>query len=165
MGVASAACRPIKWDEYIMLLLAARLVFSQQEKLMDMMHAVITCQRHFIGPINNIMCLATTTIQQNLHHPFCLYLKMCKSKNIRSKRDMPTHFFFASMDPLVCPVLNHAVYVEMFGTQGLGQITHRFAEYLENCLQVLISNQQWRGSLEPTASAEFLQPTQDSLAF
>jgi hypothetical protein len=27
MGVASAACRPIKWDEYIMLLLAARLVF------------------------------------------------------------------------------------------------------------------------------------------
>jgi hypothetical protein len=25
-GVASAACRPIKWDEYIMLLLAVRLV-------------------------------------------------------------------------------------------------------------------------------------------
>ncbi len=34
MGVASAACRPIKWDEYIMLLPAAWLVFSQREKLM-----------------------------------------------------------------------------------------------------------------------------------
>jgi hypothetical protein len=27
-GVASAACHPIEWDEYIMLLLAACLVFS-----------------------------------------------------------------------------------------------------------------------------------------
>ncbi len=50
---------------------------------------------------------------------------------------MPMQIFFASMDPLVCPVLNHAVYVEMFGTQGSWQksfdwkSTRRFAEYLE----------------------------------
>ncbi len=50
---------------------------------------------------------------------------------------MPTQIFFASMDPLVCPVLNLAVYIEMFGTQGPGQkifdwkSTCRFAEYLE----------------------------------
>ncbi len=41
------------------------------------------------------------------------------------------------MDPLVCPVLNLAVYVEMFGTQGLGwkifdwKSTCSFSEYLE----------------------------------
>ncbi len=33
---------------------------------------------------------------------------------------MPTQIFFASMDPLVCPVLNLAVFVEMFGMQGFG---------------------------------------------
>jgi hypothetical protein len=137
MGVASAACRSIKWDEYIMLLLAARLVFPQREKLMYMIVAVMMLQWHFIDQINDIMCLATTTIQQNLHHPFCLQLKMCKSKNIRSEHDMPTQIFFASMDPLVCPVLNLAVYVEMFGMQGSGRKSfdwksnRKFAEYLE----------------------------------
>jgi hypothetical protein len=136
-GVTSAACCPIEWDEYIMLLLAARLVFSQRDKSMYMILAVMTLQWHFIGRIHNIMCLSTTTIQQNLRHPFCLQMKMCKSKNIRSERDMPTQFFFASMDPLVCPVLNFAVYVEMLGTQGWGRkifdwkSTCRFAEYLE----------------------------------
>ncbi len=45
--------------------------------------------------------------------------------------------FFALMDPLVCPVLNLAVYVKMFGMQGPGQkffiwkSNCRFAEYLE----------------------------------
>jgi hypothetical protein len=80
MGVAPAAHRPIKWDEYIMLLLAAQLVFSQREKAMYMILAIMTLQWHFIGPIDDIMCLVTTTIQQNLCHPFCLQLKMCKSK-------------------------------------------------------------------------------------
>ncbi len=104
---------------------------------MYMIVAVMMLQWHFIGQINNIMCLAMTTIQQNLHHPFCLQLKMCKSKHIRSEQDMPTQIFFASMDPLVCPVLNLAVYVEMFGMQGSGwklfdwESTRKFAEYLE----------------------------------
>ena len=41
------------------------------------------------------------------------------------------------MDPRLCPVLNLAVYLEMFGTQGSGwknfdwKSTCRFAEYLE----------------------------------
>jgi hypothetical protein len=47
---------------------------------------------------------------------------------------MPTQIFFVSMDPLVCPFLNLAVYVEMFGTQGKyfdWKSTHSFSEYLE----------------------------------
>jgi hypothetical protein len=63
-GVASAACHPVEWDEYIMLLLAVWLLFSQWEKLMYMILAVMMLQRHFISRINNIMCLAMTTIQQ-----------------------------------------------------------------------------------------------------
>jgi hypothetical protein len=169
--VASPACRPIEWDEYTMLLLAAHLVFSQREKSMYMILAVMMLQWHFISQINNIMCLVTTTIQQILRHPFCLQLKMCKSKIFRSKQDMPMQVFFASMDPLVRPVLNLAVYVDMFGMQGLGQkkligrVLADLLSTLKNCSQVLISNQQGLGDLEPTASARVLQPTQAGLAF
>ena len=66
---------------------------------------------------------------------------MRKSKNIRSERDLSTQIFFASMDPFVCPVLNLAVYVEMFGMQGVGnnifhgRNTRRFAEYLEKLIE------------------------------
>jgi hypothetical protein len=146
-GVATAACRHIEWDKYIMLLLAVRLVFSHCKKAMYMILAVITLQCHFIGQINNIVCLATTSIQQNLLYLFCLQLKMRKSKNIRSKRDMPMQIFFAPINPRVCPVLNLAVYIEMFGTQGLGRkiligrVLTDFLIILANCLQVLISKQ------------------------
>ena len=53
---------------------------------------------------------------------------------------MPTQIFFASMDPLVCPVLNLAVYVEMFGMHGVGNNifhannTRRFVEYLKKMI-------------------------------
>jgi hypothetical protein len=136
-GVATTARRPIKWDEYIILLIAARHVFSHHKKAIYTILAILLLQWHFIGRINNIMSLVTTTIQPNLRHPSCLQLKMRESKNIRSTQDMPTQIFFASMDPLICPVLNPAVYAEVFGTEGLGRnifqgnTSKRFAEYLD----------------------------------
>ena len=120
-GIATVARRAIEWDEYIMLLIAARQVFSQREKIVHLMLAVMTLQWHLIGRIDDVMELVTTTIQKNLRHPFCLQLKMRKSKNIRSERDMPTQIIFGSMDPLVCPLMNLAVYVEKFGTRGFGR--------------------------------------------
>ncbi len=53
-------------------------------------------------------------VSTNLHHPGCLQVKMRKLKNIRSERDMPTQIYFGSMDPLVCPILNVAIQIEMF---------------------------------------------------
>ena len=120
-GIATVARRAIEWDEYIMLLIAARQVFSNREKTVYLLLAVMTLQWHLIGRIDDVMELVTTTIQKSLPHPFCLQLKMRKSKNIRSERDMPTQILFGSMDPLVCPLLNLAVYVEMFGTRGFGR--------------------------------------------
>jgi hypothetical protein len=93
-GVASAACHLFKWDEYIMLLIAAWLVFSHCKKAMYMILVVMLLQWHLIGHIDNIICMVTTTIQQNLHCPSYLQLKMCKWKNIRSKQDMPLQTFF-----------------------------------------------------------------------
>ena len=86
-------------------------------------------------------------------------------------RHATTLIFFALMDPIVCPVLNLAVYVEMFGTQDwgrfflIGRVLADLLSTLKNCLQVLISKQQGQGSLEPTASARVLQPMRASLAF
>jgi hypothetical protein len=65
-----------------MLLIAARHVFSHGEKAMYMTVAIMLLQWHFIGRIDDIMTLITTTIQQNLCLPSCLQLKMRKSKNI-----------------------------------------------------------------------------------
>ncbi len=81
-GVATTARHPIEWDEYIMLLIAARHVFSHREKAIYKILAVLLLQWHFIGRIDNIMSLVMTTIQPNLRHPSCLQLKMRKSKNI-----------------------------------------------------------------------------------
>ena len=136
-GIATVARRAIEWDEYIMLLIAARQVFSNREKTVHLLLAVMTLQWHLIGRIDDVMELVTTTIQKSLPHPICLQLKMRKSKNIRSERDMPTQILFGSMDPLVCPLLNLAVYVEMFGTRGFGRkifdckSTRNFTNYLE----------------------------------
>jgi hypothetical protein len=113
-GLPTAARRPIEWEEFIMLLVAARMVFARKEETMALVGAVMTLQWHFIGRIDDIMSLVTTTVEANFQHVGCLQLKMRKSKNIRSEREMPTQIFFGSMDPLVCPMLNLAVYVEMF---------------------------------------------------
>jgi len=102
-GIATAARRPIEWEEYIMLLIAARHVFSNREKAMYMILAVMSLQWHFIGRIDDILSLVTTTIQVNLRHPFCLQLKMRKSKNIRSERDMPTQIFFCINGSICVP--------------------------------------------------------------
>jgi len=93
-GVATTARRPIEWDEYIMLLIAARRVFSHREKAMYTILAILSLQWHFIGRIDDMMSLIMKTIQPNLRHPSCLQLKMRKSKNIQSERDMPTQKYF-----------------------------------------------------------------------
>jgi len=56
------------------------------------------------------MQLVTTTIQSNSMYPFTLQVKMCWSKNIVNENQSPMQFLFASMDPLVCPLLNLVVY-------------------------------------------------------
>jgi len=71
----------MEWEEYIMLLIAARHVFSHREEVMYMILAVMSLQWHFIGRIDDIMCLITTTVQQNPRHPFAFNGK-CASQKI-----------------------------------------------------------------------------------
>jgi hypothetical protein len=112
-GIESKACCPMEWDEFVSLLVAARTVFCTRPEVMTLVLAVMTLQWHFIGRIDDIMNLYTTTVSPNFRHPGLLQVKMRKSKNIRSERDMPTQIYFGSMDPLVCPILNLAIHIEM----------------------------------------------------
>jgi len=81
MGVESQARHPIEWEEFIMLLNAAQIVFANRERTMLTILAVITIQWHFIARSNDIMQLTTRTLLPNLHYPFTLQLKMVHLKN------------------------------------------------------------------------------------
>ena len=113
-GIKTNAHRPMEWDKFVLLLVTARTAFCTHPETMTLVLTVMTLQWHFIGQIDDIMSLYTTMVSTNLHHPGCLQVKMRKLKNIRSERDMPTQIYFGSMDPLVCPILNVAIHIEMF---------------------------------------------------
>jgi hypothetical protein len=89
--------------------------------------AVITIQWHFIGMNDDLQQLKYNTIIPNVHYQFALQLRMVHSKNIRRECDISLQIFLALMDPLVCPMLNLAVHVEMFGvgdgTRIFGQLS------------------------------------------
>ncbi|KAL3772556.1 hypothetical protein ACHAWU_006754 [Discostella pseudostelligera] len=119
-GKPSNARRAVEWDEFKNVLAATREFYSSRhrEEVMILLLTILTIQWQFIGRIDDMMRLATSTVLFNSDHPFTLYIKMCWSKNIRTERDSPTQILFASMDPAVCPLLHLAVMMEAVGTAG-----------------------------------------------
>ena len=119
-GVASQARRAVEWEEFINVLIATREVFSTpgKERAMIFLLAVLSFQWQLIARIDDIMQLATSTILFNYRDPFTLHIKMCWSKNIRTERQSPTQILFPAMDPIVCPLLNIAILMEMVCSEG-----------------------------------------------
>ena len=119
MGVATSACRPFEFDEFCNLLVATRCVFlPDREPAMLRLLAILTVQWHLMGRIDDIMKLAISTIVFNSCNPFTLHIKMCWLKNICNERQSPTQIMFASMDPIICPLLNLVTMIEVVGTDG-----------------------------------------------
>ena len=116
----SNAHRAVGWDEFLNVLTATREFFTSRhrENSMIMLLTVLTIQWQLIARIDDMMRLQTSTILFNSDNPFTIYIKMCWSKNIRTERDSPTQIIFASMDPIVCPLLNLSVMMEVIGTTG-----------------------------------------------
>lgn len=102
-AVLLQARRAIDWDEFMCLLVGTCLGFPLDD-VQYIMLAVLMLQWQIIGRIDDVMQLATTTIQSNSMYPFTLQVKMCWSKNIVKENESPTQFLFASMNPLVCPL-------------------------------------------------------------
>ena len=85
------------------------------------------------------MQLATTTIQSNSMYPFTLQVKMCWSKNIVNKNESTTQFLFASMDLLVCPLLNLVVYFEHIQDEATSE-GNLFPEHRSRGISIFLSN-------------------------
>ncbi len=97
--------------------------------------AVLTLQWQLIARINNIMQLAMSTLLINYREPFTLHIKMCWSKIFRTERQSPTQILFASMDPIVCPLLNISILMETVGSEGGGLIFGKTNKTAANLLK------------------------------
>ena len=76
-------------------------------------------QWQIIGRIDDVMKLTKSTLLFNPREPSTLNIKLNWSKNIREERDCPTQIVFGAMDPLVCPLLNLAIWLEGGDNHGL----------------------------------------------
>jgi len=110
-AVGSKARRPMEWEEFIMMLVLIRHFYAGNPLLL-VLAAVFTLQWQLIGRIDDVMQLNKSTLSHNLRYPYTLLVKMHWSKNIRDEREVPTQIIFGSMDPLVCPLLNLASFLE-----------------------------------------------------
>ncbi len=101
-----------------------------------MMLAVLTFQWQLIGHINDVMKLGKSTLSFNPRYPYTLLCKMCWSKNIREERESPTQIIVPSMDPLICPLLNLAVFLELQAPSG----THLFGDRSNRSVANILDN-------------------------
>ncbi len=81
--------------------------------------ALFCLQWQITGQIDDVMKLAKSTLLFNPCEPSTLNIKLNWSKNIREERDCPTQIVFGAMDPLVCPLLNLAIWLEGGDNHGL----------------------------------------------
>ena len=137
-AVPSQARRSIDWDEFMRLLVGTCLVFPLHDAQYIML-AVLMLQWQIIGRIDDVMQLATTTIQSNSMYPFTLQVKMCWSNNIVNENQLPTQFLFASMDPLVCPLLNLVVYFKHIHEEATSEGI-LFPEHRNRGISIFLSN-------------------------
>jgi len=138
-GVASQARRPMEWEEFISILVAIRKLYPGRE-LMDLMLSVLTLQWQLIGRIDDVMKLEKSSLSFNHRFPFTLLCKMTWSKNIREERESPTQLLLPAMDPLLCPLLNLAIFVESHAPAGLHLYGDRLNRSVANILENILSS-------------------------
>jgi hypothetical protein len=103
--------------------------------------AMITLQWQLIGHIDDVMKLATSTLLKHTLYLFALNIKMCWSKNIRTKQESPTQILFASMDPLICPMLNLGIFMESVRTQRGGWLFGNTNRNTSGILRTILNSQ------------------------
>ena len=143
-GVKSNARRAVEWEEFVNVLVAVREIYSEsKEYSMLMALSVLTLQWQLIGRIDDIMQLRTSTVLFNVRDSFTLHIKMSWSKNIRTEMQSPTQLLLAAMDPIICPLLNLAVFIETFGGHG-GLMFDRAKKTTTNLIDVILASSNFR---------------------
>ena len=110
-GVQSSATRPIEYQELMSLLKILRT--EQDAEKGYMVCCVICLQWHLIARIDDMMKFQLNNLMFNVQHPFTMLSKLRWSKNISEEREAPEQLILGSMEPLLCPILNLAIYLEL----------------------------------------------------
>ncbi len=142
-GVSSKARRALEWEEFYSLLWLIHHLYSTVD-LWYYLTAVLCLQWQIIGRIDDVMKLGKGTLLFNTREPAALSVKMNWSKNIREERDCPIQILFGAMDPLVCPLLNLAIWLEEGGEHGLllfGQ--HRSNRSVASVLDTIFAHKEF----------------------
>jgi hypothetical protein len=119
-GVKSNARHAVEWEEFVNVLVVVREIYSEsKEYSMLMTLSVLMLQWQLIGRIDDIMQLRTSTVLFNVRDSFTLHIKMSWSNNIRTEMPSPTQLLLAAMDPIICPLLNLVVFIEVWRPWGI----------------------------------------------
>ena len=102
--------------------------------------AVFCLQWQIIGCIDDVMKLAKRSLLFNPREPLTLNVKMTWSKNIQEEREAPTQILFGVMDPIVCPLLNIAMWLEGGEDYGLLLFGNHRSNRAVSCLLESIFN-------------------------
>ena len=144
-GVQSNARRAVEWEEFVNVLVAVREIYSESKAhSMLMALSVLTLQWQLIGRIDDIMQLRTSTVLFNVRDSFTLHIKMSWSKNIRTEMQSPTQILIAAMDPIICPLLNLAVYMETFGGHAGGLMFDHSKKTTTNLIDEILASSNFR---------------------
>ena len=139
-GIPSQARRPLEWEEFYLLLVLIRHLFADSD-VWFFLTAVFCLQWQIIGRIDDVMKLAKGSLLFNPREPYTLNIKMTWSKNIQEKREAPTQILFGAMDPIVCSLLNIAIWLESgedFGLLLFGN--HRSNHAVSSLLESIFNN-------------------------
>ena len=113
-GIASKARRPIEFQEFVSIFVAARLLYAAaHQKLCYLVTAVVAIQWHIIGRIDDTMRLTFSSIAHCPTFSYALKLRLSASKNIRREQQVTDQIILGSNNPLLCVLLNLAAYVEL----------------------------------------------------
>ena len=139
-GVSSKARHALEWEQFYSLLVLARHLYGSVETG-SFLTAVLCLQWQMIGRIDDVMKLAKSTLLFNSCELSTLNIKMNWSKNIWEESDCPTQILFGAMDPLICPLLNLAAWLE--GGEDSGSLlfcAHRSNRFVSSVIQTIFNS-------------------------
>ena len=113
-GVAPNARRPLEYKEFLLILMQFKLRMidssdSEWNKAV-FMNSLLSMQWLMIGRVDNMLQLQISDFYANINFDFSLLSEIKWSKNIMEERESSEQIIFGSSDPLVCPLLNLAIF-------------------------------------------------------
>jgi len=144
-GVATNARRPLEYKEFLLILkqFKLRMVDASDSEVNKavFMSSLLSMQWHMIGRVDDMLQLQISDFYANTNFDFSLSSKIKWSKNIMEERESPEQIILGSSDPLVCPLLNLAIYLETALSSSQGRSGKLFGDFLthESVRRLLVS--------------------------